>query len=115
MPAIKFSEQWAKLKADQFKTGELFTTFRGYNPKKDKWYKDNTGKIYDVDLRGKTIGTARLVIVNHDWSTFLTEKDIQRDTYDHWTKKEFEGFLNKMYGSIEVFLIKLTFQVEDVV
>lgn len=114
MLTIKFSERWGKLNEMNFKTGELFTTFRGYNPKKDKWYKDNIGNIYDVDLNGKTIGTARLITVNHDWSTFLTKKDIQRDTYDHWTKEEFEGFLNKMYGSKEVFLIKLTFQVEGV-
>ena len=115
MPRIKFSEQWDKLKQAKFKTGELFTTFRGYNAQKDKWYKENRGEIYEVDLKGKTIGTARLVSIEYTWSYCLTDYAVQIDTYDHWTEEDFKGFLNKMYGSKDVFLIKLTFQIEEVI
>jgi len=118
MLKIKFSKEWDKLKAKKFKKGEIFTTFRVYTPRKRKYYferlvnRDN--ELFDVQLNGELIGKARLVSVDDRWSHSITPSEIEKDTYQGWTTREFKDFLEKFYESEDVFGLWMKFRVEEV-
>jgi len=77
---IKFSENWDKLKPENFRVEKTFTTFRGYSVCKHKYYiaskekddcffdecfntKEKDDCFFDVVLKDKKIGVAKLLDV----------------------------------------------------
>jgi len=60
----KNGEPWDKLKQENFKKDKTFTTFRGYGPKKDKYYENNINNIFIVSLDRRQIGKAQLLKKN---------------------------------------------------
>lgn len=111
---IKFSERWDKLKPHRFKEGELFSTFRAYTVKKDMYYNSQIDKTFYVLLNGKTIGKAKLLTKTYKWSDELSLSEIKKDTYEYWSRKDFDNFLNSLYGSSKVFGVWLVFILEKV-
>ena len=56
MNVIKFSEPWDKLKNGE----RYFTTIRSSNPEKKRYYESQMFKEFNISLKGKIIGTAKL-------------------------------------------------------
>jgi len=115
MPKIKFSHIWDKLdRRDRFKVGNNFTTFRGYEVRKHQWYRSQMGKIFDVIVRDKKIGKAKLLSGTVRWSNKLRVDEIKRDTYSHFTIDDFDKLMIGMYGNSCFVGLWLTFQVIEV-
>lgn len=112
MPNIKFSDRWDKLKPHRLKKGELFSTFRAYTAKKDMYYESQINNTFYILLNNKAIGKAKLITKTYKWSNELSLDEIQKDTYDYWTKEDFQSFLKSLYGSPKVFGIWLVFIIE---
>jgi len=113
MPNMRFSEEWDKLK-NNISRGEEITTFRAYKPQKDVYYNkllENKERIHIV-LQNKLIATATLVDKQYKWSTDLTLEQIKNDTYQHYTKKDWEILMKKFYGIEKVFGLWLTFRID---
>lgn len=100
-----------KLLPWRFKEGKTFTTFRAYSPHKDKYYDGCIGKEFYVILGDKTIGKAKLIKREYRWSYDLTEEEIKNDTYQDWTRAEFNDLMNKFYENSKIFGFWLIFQV----
>lgn len=115
---LKFSKvedkAWDKLQPDRFKPDAIFTTFRAYSPKKDKYYSETTNQEFYVLFNNNTIGKARLIKKEYRWSYDLTEDEIKNDTFSHWNRKEFTDMLVSFYGYPRVFGFWLTFKVTKV-
>ncbi len=116
MKEIKFSEEWDKLIPSNFKVGNTFTTFRGYSPRKAKYYEMMAlrKQEFNVLLNGKILGKAILENMGYAWSYDLDLKWIQDDTYSHFTREDFEKLLEKFYGNKIVFGIYLIFAIIEV-
>ncbi len=122
-PTIRFSELWWKLQPENFKIGGTLTTFRGYKPDKDAYYRREKDSMFYVVLEEEQngrktepllLGTAKLKSIEYKWSSELSLEEIKRDTYEYWTIKDFESFLKKQYGIEVVYGLLLTFEVTDV-
>ena len=113
-PQIKFSEEWDKLKPDNFQIGTTFTTFRAYTPQKQKYYESNKGEIFDVILNGKIIGRAELTEIHYMWSGEMTPSDIEIDTYEGWDFADWQNLMKKFYDLYDVFGMLLTFEIKEV-
>lgn len=107
-------EVWDKLKPENFKPKNIFTTFRGYGPKKDKYYNESKGKKFIVKSNGESIGEAVLLKKRYIWSTELTIIDIRNDTKQSFTMNDWKNLMEKFYGNSKVFGYLLTFQITDV-
>jgi hypothetical protein len=110
---IRFSEMWEKLKVRE--PGQRFGTYRGYEPGKDYWYLSCRNEKFEVEIGGKFYGWANLCSVDYYWAAEIDEVEIKADTYLHWTKDDFQGFLKKMYRNTNPFLIHLVFEWVEVV
>lgn len=114
-PKIKFSQEWEKLKPENFKPGSIFSTFRKFRKSKFEYYLSCQGKIFDVLLKEQLIGKAKLLSV-YKWRTDrITTNFIKRDTFPDWGKEEFHQLLRQFYGSIPEYGIILNFEVVEVV
>ena len=115
---IKFSKvgsrPYDKLLPDNFKEGNLFTTFRAYTAKKDTYYSSCMNKEFYVLFDNKTIGKATLVNKEYKWSSDLTLEDIKRDTFKEWQRSNFEDLMYNFYGNYKVFGFWLVFQINKV-
>jgi len=100
-----------KLMPHKFTVGVFFTTFRAYSPRKDRYYESCIGKEFYVILDKKTIGKAILIKREYRWSYDLTEEEIKKDTYQEWTRTDFNDLMTKFYENSKVFGFWLTFQV----
>ena len=105
---------WDKLQLDRFKEGELFTTFRAYTARKDKYYSECINKEFYVVFNKTTIGKATLVKREYRWSNELTLEEIKKDTFLHWGIQEFEDMLYTFYENRKVFGFWLTFEIVKV-
>jgi len=108
----KDGEAWDKLK--DMKVGETFTTFRGYGPKKDKWYEDNIGETYIVSLDRKPIAKAVLKEKTYTWSDEIPLEVIKKDTFQDFTEEKWADQMEQFYGNRKVFGYMLTFEIIDV-
>lgn len=115
---IKFSEQWDKLRPENFKVGKTLTTFRAYHEgrKPDKWdyYQRNIGCLFAVVLNGKKLGIARLDKMVLGESRSLTLSFIKKDTYAHYERVDFEALIKRFYRKSNVRGIGLWFTIEEV-
>jgi len=66
MNTIKFSNDWNS----KLSSGKVFTTIRKYDSKKNGYYGERIGKMFNVVLKGKTIGEAKLKDV---WGSKFSE------------------------------------------
>jgi len=107
-------EPWDKLKQENFKTGKTFTTFRGYGPKKDKWYEEGIGEIFNVSLDRKLMGKAKLIEKNYIWSNEIPLSVIQSDTFKDFTLEKWNALMEDFYGNRIVFGYLLTFEITAV-
>jgi len=118
MLVINFTSEdnkpWDKLTVENFRTGEQFTTFRGYGPKKDAYYEKNIGKIFNIVLDGETIGLAKLLSKKYIWSDQLSLETIRKDTKQDYTFDKWNALMEKFYGNKKVFGYLLTFEIKEV-
>lgn len=99
-PTIKFSEEWEKLREPNRKIGKIFHTFRGYEPKKEQYYKKNLNSIFDVEIKGKPIlPYAKLIAIQISRAYDLELQFIKNDTYQCWDKMKFMREMEKWYGN----------------
>lgn len=66
MNTIRFSHDWN----GKLSSGRIFTTIRKYESKKNGYYGERIDKIFNVVLKGKTIGEAKLKEV---WGSKFSE------------------------------------------
>lgn len=107
-------EAWDKLKPENFKIGNIFTTFRGYGPKKDKYYQDNKGKKFIIKNDLRAIGEAVLLKKRYIWSTDIGIVNIRNDTKQSFTMQDWKNLMQSFYGNSKVFGYILEFQITDV-
>jgi hypothetical protein len=115
---IKFSENWDKLKPENFRVGKTFTTFRSYSVSKHRYYiasKEKDDCFFDVVLKDKKIGVAKLLDVQPMISDYLTLGQIRKDTYPGFDRSDFQALLKKFYGlSCDMCGLWLTFEIIEV-
>jgi len=105
-------EPWDKLKPENFKKGNQFTTFRGYGPKKDAYYERNINSIFTVTLDRRVIGSALLVTKEYIWSDEIPLETIKKDTKKDYTLEKWADLMYTFYGNKKVFGYLLTFRIE---
>jgi len=110
----KNGEPWDKLKQENFKKDKTFTTFRGYGPKKDKYYENNINNIFIVSLDRRQIGKAQLLKKEYIWSDEIPLETIQKDTFKNFTKEQWADQMEEFYGNKKIFGYLLTFKILDV-
>ena len=115
MSKIKFSQEWDKLKPENFKVGNIFTTVRKFNKGKFKYYTEKQGELFDVVVKGEVIGKARLLSAYMKKTSWIPVKFIKKDTYSHWGKEEFYQLLRQFYNEIPEYVIILNFEIEEVI
>jgi len=111
MNKISFSEAFDKFKPNRFYEGVELTTFRGYTARKDRYYHNVKNQQFYIVLKDHAIGKAILKRIHYRWSDELTEEEIKKDTYSHWTKHDWENFLENIYENRKVFGFWLIFEV----
>ena len=111
MNKVKFTQEWDKLKPGNFKVGRLFTTFRAYNPQKDRYYSENLGEKFEIELNGDVLGIGILRLIQYVWSDELDLKTIKRDTYSNYDYEDWQALIERFYGKEKVFGILLTFEI----
>ena len=113
---VKFSKTWDKLKPDRFLKGEWFTTFRKWTYDKENYYWNCVGYLFKVILNNKVIGIAELfgmdIQDNYD-EDGITLHTVKQDTFSHWTMKDFEDQLEKLYGVRKIKGLLLFFRIEE--
>jgi len=118
MRKIKFSEAWDKLTPDNFKVGNRFTTFRGYSVNKHRYYlnaKEKDDVLFDVILKDKKLGVAKLIDVEPMLSRHLTLDQIKKDTYQNFDRSDFQNLLKQFYGlDCDMCGLWLTFEIVEV-
>jgi len=104
---IRFSEMFDKLKPENRKIGQRFTTFRAYTVYKDKYYTENKGNEFIIKLDDKKLGKVLLLDIGHNWSNTLGIEHIRSDTYQHWEYRDWNNLMAKFYHYHPIYLIKL--------
>ncbi len=112
-PKIKFTQEWEKLKPENFKPKAIFTTFRKYRKSKYEYYLNCQNTIFDVFLNGELIGRAKLLSVFKVRTDRIKPSFIKRDTFPDWGKEEFYQLLRQFYGTIPEYGIILNFEVVE--
>jgi len=107
---IKFSEEWDKIQKENRVVGRRFTTARGYEPRKHKYYEYSVGEIFDVMLKGEKIGEAGLVGIEFKWPHDIPPSFWKQDTYSHYEWEDVKQLMEKFYGIQDPFLIILYFE-----
>lgn len=105
---------WEKLSPENFKQNEIFTTFRGYTPKLDKFYNKHIGDIFHVRLDGEDIGKAQLKEIQYFWSNKLPIHIIKQDTFNYYTYNHWRHLMKNFYDKEKVYGFLLTFEIEEV-
>jgi hypothetical protein len=113
MPSINFSEQWDKLQPQRMAPGMEFTTFRGYEPRKETYYIKNVMKVFTVKLNRMAVGKARLRSVRGMRASCLTNQQIKDDTYQDWEALDFALGMKKFYDNPDPYGLLLTFVWEE--
>lgn len=107
--SIKFNQMWHKLEVREKYL--QFTTARGYDPRKDKYYKGLIGKEIPIELKSpkehRFLGRARLEAVRYSWSHVLPLEFIKADTFPDYTRDDFDDEMTGFYKTLPVFLILL--------
>ncbi len=115
---IKFSKHEGrileKLQPKRFKKGNIFTTFRAYEAKKDVFYSKNIGREFYVVMEDKVIGKAILLKKEYRWSYRITLREIRGDTFHDWRREDFNRLMKRFYSTDKVFGLWLTFKITDV-
>ena len=97
MKEINFSEEWDKLKPVMRKTGNQFTTIRGYTPQKEPYYYGSIGELFHIKLKRKYIGVAKLIGVYIIRPSQMTIAELRVDTHSHYERKDIEKLFNSFY------------------
>ena len=101
---VNFSELFDKLR--DRKVGKEVHTARGYDPRKDLYYKSLIGKDVPWQIHNKMFfGRVRHTKVEYVWSDEVSESFISEDTYAFWGRDDWLRLMNKFYGQDRVFLI----------
>lgn len=103
-------ESWEKLQNPEI--GKVFTTARGYEWRKHNYYARERGHIFEVIEAGKTLGTARLVSVDHRIQ--LTKGEIWEDTFQDMNMIEWNNLLKFFYKRSDVAILWLVFRWEKI-
>jgi len=110
---LKFSDNYDKLRYR--KVGKSFTTFRGYVPSKEVYYREQTGRSLEILLGGEPLGTAKLLIVSTVWCSDLKEVEVKADTFLNWTCEDFCNLMKRFYRNEDPFLLRLDLVWEEVI
>jgi hypothetical protein len=110
MNQIKFSQEWDKLKPENRIVGELLTTARAYDARKQVYYESKLCEGFDVMLKGKRIGMAKLLTVDYHWTADIDISFWKDDTYSNITYPEIQTMMKGFYGNTNPFLMVLTFK-----
>ena len=122
MKKIKFSlnpiaeteeeKVWDKLKPGN--RHGTFTTFRGYEWRKMKYYIGAEGQRFEVILDGKKIGTAILMECGLPRAWQVSVEEIEADTIKGYGNREWRRLMNTFYGFFDgLVLIRLKFMWDD--
>ncbi len=109
MPVIKFSEEWDKLKPENRKPGMMFTTMRGYDARKEMYYWNFHGKEFDVHLKGKWIGIAKLESLAFYRPSEIPLDFLEKDIRTGITEEEVKELFRSFYGNSDPYCIVLWF------
>lgn len=94
--ALSFSETWDKLKKENFTVGSKHHTVRWND--KYHYYSYDKGRLKYIKLNNKVIGIAKIEDVQKKIMSELSERFIKEDTYEHWTKEDFYGRMERWYS-----------------
>lgn len=110
MPVIKFSEEWDKLKPNERKPGKWFTTFRGYEARKEVYYQNNLNKHFDVHLKGKWLGVVKLINIYCKRASELPLIFWHHDVRSDINRVEVEELMRSFYNNPDPYGLILEFQ-----